>query len=599
MERTSARRPHASTLYAAAGLLATSVYLLVGSEVAQAALFESVAASAVLAVLVGLRLRRPRHSAPWAFIAAGLTSFVAGEVTWDIYDLGFGQDPFPSPADAFYLAGYPLVATGIYLLVRGRGRSSAGARGSAVDAGIVTIAASVVSWIFLIDPYAGDASLGLLERSLSVSYPLMDLLLLALLASLVFAQTRKPAAFWLLAMGIACNVLADTVFAAAEVGSGYATGLWLDTVWLIGYVAFGAAALHPDMASLEELEPRTETRLTPLRLGALAAASVTTPTVLGLEAARGDLTSVPMIVAGAALLPLLALVRMAGLLHELERANAERKDFLLKERIARAEAESAHRLLLEQNGRLRELDHLKDEFVALVSHELRTPLTSITGYLELVMEDTGELADEQRRFLKIVERNSRRLLRVVDDLLFVAQIESGKLALELEDVELAAVAAESVEAARPAAEGKEIEVVLETQPLPLVRGDRARLGQLLDNLVSNAVKFTAQGGRVLVTLGQLREDALVTVTDTGIGIPQSEQRHLFERFFRSSSAQERAIGGTGLGLAIARAIVQAHGGGIDFASTEGEGTTFRVRLPLTGAAVAEGAAEETRARSVI
>ena len=594
MERKGVfRRMH--LLYVGVGLPLVAAYFSV-SGAAQAAVYETIAASAVVAVVAGVRLNRPRRAAPWLFVSAGLGCFLAGEITWDVYALGFGEDPFPSAADAFYLAGYPLLVVGAYLLVRGR-RTFAQAHTSIVDAVIVTVAAGVVSWIALVDPYASDASLSLVDRGLAAAYPLMDLLLLALFASLLFSAARKSPALLLLAAGIAGNIVADTAFAAFDLTS-YDAGAWLDAVWLAAYLAFGAAALHPSMARLQELEPSAETRLTPLRFGALAAASATAPTILAVEALGGNVASLPVIV-GAGVLPLLALVRMAGLLHELERVNVERKDLLAKERVARAEAEAAHLRVAEQNQQLRELDHLKDEFVALVSHELRTPLTSITGYLELVLEDSGELSEEQRRFLEIVERNSRRLLRVVGDLLFVAQVESGKLALERENVDLATVAAESVETFRPTAEGKEVELVLETAPLPRLRGDRARLGQLLDNLVSNAVKFTPQGGRVHVTIGRVRDDALVVVTDTGIGVPQGEQRHVFERFFRSSTAQERAIGGTGLGLAIARAIVEAHGGGIDFASVESEGTTFRVRLPLNGAVGAGHEARETPARSVL
>jgi signal transduction histidine kinase len=594
MERKGVfRRMH--LFYVGAGLPVVAAYFFVDGA-ARAAVYETIAASAVVAVVAGVRLNRPRPAAPWLFVGAGLGCFLAGEITWDVYALGFGQDPFPSAADVFYLAGYPLLVAGAFLLVRGR-RTVAQVQTSLVDAVIVTVAAGVISWIALVDPYASDASLGFLERGLAAAYPLMDLLLLALLASLLFSPARKAPALLLLAAGIAGNIVADTAFAAIGLTT-YEAGAWLDAVWLSAYLAFGAAALHPSMARLQEVGAAAGTRLTPLRFGALVTASATAPTILVVEAASGDVASIPVIV-GAGILPLLALVRMAGLLHELERVNVERNDLLAKERVARAEAEAAHLRLVEQNEQLLELDHLKDEFVALVSHELRTPLTSITGYLELVLEDTGDLTPEQRRFLEIVERNSRRLLRVVGDLLFVAQIESGKLALEREDVDLAAVAAESVDAFRPTAEGKEVELVLETAPLPRLHGDRARLGQLLDNLVSNAVKFTPQGGRVRVTVGPLRDDALVVVTDTGIGVPQAEQRHVFERFFRSSTAQERAIGGTGLGLAIARAIVEAHGGGIDFASVESEGTTFRVRLPLNGASGVGREAPETSARSVL
>jgi signal transduction histidine kinase len=254
---------------------------------------------------------------------------------------------------------------------------------------------------------------------------------------------------------------------------------------------------------------------------------------------------------------------------------------ITEHRRAEAERERLLQELAAQNERLRELDRLKDEFVALVSHELRTPLTSIRGYLELVLDgEAGDLTDEQRQFLGVVERNAHRLLALVGDLLFLAQVEAGKLSLEIGAVDLAALAAESVETARPLAEEKGVTLTLAAGPLPLLAGDRARLGQLLDNLVSNGVKFTPSGGRVDVRARGERGNAVIEVRDTGMGIPPEEQHHLFERFFRTAKATEQAIPGTGLGLAISKAIVEAHVGQIAVASADGSGTTFRISLPI-------------------
>jgi PAS domain S-box-containing protein len=262
-------------------------------------------------------------------------------------------------------------------------------------------------------------------------------------------------------------------------------------------------------------------------------------------------------------------------------AEAERERLLAAEQEARAAAEAAQHDLAAQNERLRELDRLKDEFIALVSHELRTPLTSIRGYTELLLDgEAGELGDDQRQFLGVVERNAHRLLHLVGDLLFLAQVEAGKLVLDVGAVDLGAVASETVEAARPQAEAKDITLTLATGPVPLVAGDRARIGQLMDNLVSNAIKFTPEGGRVDVRVRALSKRALVEVRDSGIGIPANERQHLFQRFYRTSTATEQAIQGTGLGLAISKAIVEAHDGRITLTSEEDVGTTFRVELPI-------------------
>jgi signal transduction histidine kinase len=228
---------------------------------------------------------------------------------------------------------------------------------------------------------------------------------------------------------------------------------------------------------------------------------------------------------------------------------------------------------------LQEGERLKDEFFALVSHELRTPLTSIIGYLELVLDDEDELSDDARRFLEVVERNAKRLLRLVGDMLFVAQVEAGRLSLESAEVNLGTIAAESVEAARPAAERAGVTLSLEATPVKAMAGDRDRFGQMIDNLVSNALKFTPDEGRVDVRLTDAGDHAVVEVSDTGMGIPDEEQKRLFERFFRASSATSRAVPGAGLGLTIVKTIVEAHGGTVGLTSREGEGTTVRVQLP--------------------
>jgi len=261
-------------------------------------------------------------------------------------------------------------------------------------------------------------------------------------------------------------------------------------------------------------------------------------------------------------------------------SEGDRERLLRSERSARLETEAARLLLAGQNERLRELDGLKDEFVSLVSHELRTPLTSIRGYLELVLDGAaGSLTEEQDRFLRVVERNADRLLGLVGDLLFVAQVDAGRLPVEFDDLDLALVAAECVDGVRPAAEAKSLELIVDASPLA-AKGDRGRLYQLLSNLVSNAVKFTPEGGRVTVRVSAQDESALIEVSDNGIGVPEAELGELFTRFFRSSTATENAIPGTGLGLVIAKAIAEAHGGQIAVESREGVGTTFKVTLPL-------------------
>jgi signal transduction histidine kinase/CHASE3 domain sensor protein len=229
----------------------------------------------------------------------------------------------------------------------------------------------------------------------------------------------------------------------------------------------------------------------------------------------------------------------------------------------------------------RELDRLKDDFVATVSHELRTPLTSMMGFLEMIREgEAGQLTDEQKRFLAIVYRSSERLQRLVGDLLFVARLDASGLQLQFAETRLDEIAAEIVESSAALARSREIVLAADLGEVPSVLGDRERLVQLVGNLLSNAMKFTPAGGTVTVRTFVDGANAVLEVADTGIGIPEGEQDRLFQRFFRSSTATEQAIPGTGLGLVISRAIAEAHGGTIGVTSKPGEGTCFRVELPL-------------------
>jgi signal transduction histidine kinase len=244
------------------------------------------------------------------------------------------------------------------------------------------------------------------------------------------------------------------------------------------------------------------------------------------------------------------------------------------------------------NVELRELDQMKDLFVSGVSHELRTPLTSMLGYLEILLDgEAGELTDEQRHFLEIVDRNCHRLTDLINDILFMSRLDSGRFELERTAVDFGEIVVDRVESIRPAAEKKRVELHLEISDVPSpLWADSSRLGQVVDNLLSNAVKFTPEGGDAFVAVAASGESTRLEVRDTGVGVPENEAGRLFERFFRASTAQN--IQGTGLGLSITKAIVEAHGGTISFSSRVGEGTTFTVDLPLAAGPAAAGDPDE-------
>jgi PAS domain S-box-containing protein len=224
----------------------------------------------------------------------------------------------------------------------------------------------------------------------------------------------------------------------------------------------------------------------------------------------------------------------------------------------------------------RQVDRIKDALVATVSHELRTPLTSIVGYLELLGADEP-LSAEDARFVEIVRRNAARLQRMVEELLFLSRVDAGGLELDLDDVDVVELARAALGSADPAAAAKRIVLEFDGPPALRARADGNRLGQVFDNLISNAIKFTPERGSVKVSIVGDGETIVASVSDTGCGIPQAEQSRLFERFFRSSATRD--LPGTGLGLTIVRAIVEGHGGSVACRSDSGKGTTFTFTIP--------------------
>ena len=222
---------------------------------------------------------------------------------------------------------------------------------------------------------------------------------------------------------------------------------------------------------------------------------------------------------------------------------------------------------------------VKDEFVASVSHELRTPLTSIMGYVDLLL-DREDLPEEAARHLSVIDRNSARLLRLVADLLHTAQTDDGPMQVVRTRTDLSEIVRQSVGSAAPAAGRAGLTMTLDA-PLELwLMVDAQRIAQVVDNLISNAIKYTPSGGRVEVALDVDADRAELTVTDSGIGIAPADRSRLFTRFFRTRDAEERSIQGVGLGLSIIKAIVDSHGGRIEVDSEAGVGSVFRVRLPI-------------------
>jgi class 3 adenylate cyclase len=268
---------------------------------------------AVAAIAVGIVWHRPADTLPWLLFLAGQLLFVAGDALFGVYEHVLERPEFPSPADAVYLLGYPLLAAGLWLLVRRRSARTDWT--SLIDAATVTIALGIVAWALLIVPYTRDDSLSAAEKVVSIAYPLGDVLLLAVAARLLFGPALRTMSHVLIVVSLAILLVADPLYALFTIRGDFDAKTTLDAGWILAYLFFGAAALHPSMRRTSEPAPETATRLTPLRLALLAAAALAAPAVLAFRPERVG-------VACTAALILLVGARLTGIVGRHERALA-------------------------------------------------------------------------------------------------------------------------------------------------------------------------------------------------------------------------------------------------------------------------------------
>jgi signal transduction histidine kinase len=672
-DSTSDSRPAYAALVA--GLLLSAAYAVLPTSyvaVRELGLYTLVEVGAIVAIVVGVLRYRPAVAVAWLLAAVGLSLWMVGDIVWSAYAL-VDRDPFPSTADAFYLAGYPVLAAGLAFAAR----RSASSRepGTIFDAAIVALGLSVVAWILLVESYRSNEDLEPFPLGVSLAYVAGDVLLLGVAAQFLLRGMWRTWTFRVLAAALLLTLVGDAVFVLNVANRLPGEERFVSTALLVGILLYGVSALHPSMRQLTE--PSAAHRSFGTRRLVLIAVACLLPTIaVVVQTLRGELLYVPVSIGAVLILTLLAVAafwslaadarkaaKRESILSEyaaaLLRASGREELFALaeeaagrligdgnarlvepgerghafaspltvqgrlvaelvtdarpsevrpvrdslgtiaaelalaldRERLMRIEREAAE-ALAEQNERLRELDKMKDQFVSTVSHELRTPLTSMVGYLEILLEgEAGELSEDQRRFLEIVNRSCDRLNRVIDDILVVARIDANRLSYEMQDVDLRMLTEEAVESSRMTAvrTGVDLRLSAPDEPVP-AWADQTRLNQMLDNLLSNAIKFTPDGGSVSVTLARQRDVAVLQVSDTGIGVPEEEVGRLFDRFFRASTGL--TISGTGLGLPIVKSIAEAHGGTIDVESEVGVGTTFTVELPLQSRSPVEETAEE-------
>jgi signal transduction histidine kinase len=238
---------------------------------------------------------------------------------------------------------------------------------------------------------------------------------------------------------------------------------------------------------------------------------------------------------------------------------------------------------------LKKAEKLRREFVANVSHELRTPLTSIRSYAETISDNRGIPNETEEEFLRVIINESDRMTKIVQDLLELSRFDSGtgKLSVEEFSIEQSVRDVYAAIALDAHKRGHDLNLEMEWK-LPTIRGDRARIEQVLMNVISNAMKYTPDGGRIEIVTYSSGGNVIITIEDTGVGIPAEDLPRVFDRFYRVDKARSRESGGTGLGLSIAKEIITLHGGDIEISSTQGVGTKVTITLPITGVIGGDG-----------
>lgn len=249
----------------------------------------------------------------------------------------------------------------------------------------------------------------------------------------------------------------------------------------------------------------------------------------------------------------------------------------LQQRINEATSE-----LRASNAQLRRLDQSKDEFVSLASHQLRTPLTSVKGYIDMVLEgDAGEVTPAQRKLLQEAFASSERMVHLIGDFLSVSRLQAGKFVIDKQPTDLIKLVGRELDSLKSSATRRNLKFAFKAPAqLPRLMLDAPKIRQVVVNFVDNALYYSREGTTIRVKLAEDNGDLVLTVQDSGIGVPKDEQGSLFTKFFRASNARRRRPDGTGVGLYLAQKIINLHGGSIVFESVEGQGSTFGFRLPI-------------------
>ena len=491
---------------------------------------------------------------PVILAAAAVTLSATGDAYYSLAMDADGYLPFPSPADAGYLLFYPLMVAALVVLVRAQLRGVG--RLVLVEVAVATVGASAVLAL-LLDPVIGTAlangTVG--ESMIALSYPLFDLVLLAVIAGIAAVpNVSLGSRSWALITGLGIFAIADVVYALMQ--DAYIAGTPLDATWAIGlgFMTWWVAGV----ATPVEAPARPAPRVVPVSLPSIAVLAGLAVLIVGTQVPVSLLAVVlAALTVGLGALPIIFRQAMLG-------------------RMLVSQKESVRRLT--------ELDQAKTDILVTVNHEFRTPLTSITGHVELLLDGgAGDLPPAAIGMLQTIERNSDRLQRLIDDAFTASQFAEGRGPAIRERVDVIDLVERAVARLEPLAATRGVRLLVDRGPEGLaIEGEAEHLERALAKLVDNAVKFSHPGGEVSVAVESSDDgrDAVILISDDGIGIPAADIPRLFTQFFRASNVQSAAIPGVGLGLSIARQIAQAHDGSIEVDSELGSGTTMTVRLPI-------------------
>jgi signal transduction histidine kinase len=509
------------------------------------------------AVIFWLVATRPGPTRlPIALAALGVSATAFGDTYYAFAMDENGFLDFPSPADPAYLLFYPLVAAGLVLLVRHR-LARVGwlvlLETAVATAGVAALLAVVLAPVFDTALDSGTV----LASAVAFAYPLFDVILIAVIAGIASIPTERVGRrWWAVIIGLGVWIAGDIAYALLANTDDYLAGTPLDATWAVGLAfmtwwAVGALHAEPEISA-----PARSSVFSLPTIGVLAGLTVL---VMGtqMELSTWSIALAALTVA-LGLVPVVMRQAVLG-------------------RMLSAQQEAVRRLT--------ELDQAKTDMLMTVNHEFRTPLTSINGHVELLLDGVGgDLPAGAQDMLHTIERNGAKLQGLIDSTFASSRYDDLEGHIAPEPTDVAAVVGRAVERVEPLAEIRGVTLaVTGHDPELLVSADGAHLERAVAGLIDNAVKFTDHGGQVSVAVeaSPERDEAVIVVHDTGIGIPPDDIPRLFTRFFRASNAQEAAIPGVGLGLSIAQQVVLAHGGTIDVESSVGRGTTMTVRLPAS------------------